>query len=100
MTPQDLQALVDYNYWATHRLLDAVGALTPEQFVRDLGSSFRSVRDTLTHVHDAEWIWLSRLHGSSPTSRLPLDRFQDCAALRAGMGETEAGLRTYVGGSG
>jgi uncharacterized damage-inducible protein DinB len=97
MTPQDLQALVDYNYWATHRLLAAVDALTPEQFVRDLASSFRSVRDTLTHVHDAEWIWLSRLHGSSPASRLPVDRFQDCAALRAGWAETEAGLRTYVG---
>ena len=69
MTPQDLQTLVDYNYWATHRLLIAVDALTPEQFIRDLASSFRSVRDTLTHVHDAEWIWLSRLQGSSPANR-------------------------------
>ena len=98
MTPQDLRTLVDYNYWATHRLLAAVDALTPEHFVRDLASSFRSVRDTLTHVHDAEWIWLSRLHGVSPTSRLPIDRFGDCAALRAGWAETEAGLRTYVDG--
>ena len=96
MTPQDLQALVDFNYWATHRLLAAVDALAPEQFVRDLGSSFRSVRDALSHVHDAEWIWLSRLDGVSPTSRLPLDRFQDCAALRAGWTEIEAGLRSYV----
>ena len=98
MTPHDLQTLVDYNYWATHRLLAAVDALTPEQFVCDLGSSFRSVRDTLSHVHDAEWIWLSRLHGSSPTSRLPLDRFPNCAALRSGWADTEAGLRAYVGG--
>jgi uncharacterized damage-inducible protein DinB len=98
MTAHDLQVLVDYNYWATHRLLTAVDALTPAQFVRDLGSSFPSVRDTLSHVHDAEWIWLSRLHGASPTSRLPLDRFQDCTALRAGWAETEAGLRGYVDG--
>lgn len=96
MTPQDVRTLIDYNYWATHRVLDAVAALTAEQFTRDLGSSFRSVRDTLSHVHGAEWIWLSRLHGESPTSGLPHDRFPDLAATRAAWAETEAGLRAWV----
>ena len=30
MTLDDLNLLVDYNYWARERLLDAVSALTPE----------------------------------------------------------------------
>ncbi len=96
MNPQDVRTLVDYNYWATHRVLDAVAALTPEQFTHDLGSSFRSVRDTLSHVHGAEWIWLSRLHGESPTSGLPHDRFTDVPAVRAAWAGTEAGYRAWA----
>ena len=46
----DLRILVDYHYWARDRVLDASAPLTAEQFTRDLGSSFRSVRDTLTLV--------------------------------------------------
>lgn len=97
MTPQDLVALVDYHYWARDRVLAAVDPLTPDQFLRDLGSSFGSVRDTLSHLHGAEWIWLSRFQGSSPTSGLPHERFADLAAVRAAWGDTEAGLRTFVG---
>ena len=53
MTRIDVQALIDYNYWARDRLLEAVAQLSQEQLMRDLGSSFRSVRDTLTHLHGA-----------------------------------------------
>ncbi len=99
MTPQDARTLVDYNYWATHRVLDAVAALTAEQFTRDLASSFRSVRDTLSHLHGSEWIWLSRLHGESPRTALPHDRFPDLASARAAWAETEAGVRAWVDGA-
>jgi uncharacterized damage-inducible protein DinB len=30
--------------------------LTAEQFTRDLGGSFRAVRDTLAHIFKGEWI--------------------------------------------
>ena len=53
MTLQDAQSLVDYHYWARDRMLDAVEALTPEQYTKDLGSSFKSVRDTLVHTYSA-----------------------------------------------
>jgi uncharacterized damage-inducible protein DinB len=32
--------------------------LSDEQFTRDLGGSFRSVRDTLVHIIAGEWGWL------------------------------------------
>ncbi len=98
MTPQELQTLVDYHYWAIDRMLSAVDPLTAEQFTRDLGSSFRSVRDTLSHLHSAEWVWLSRLEGASPSSGLPHDRFVDLATVRAEWAATEAGMRAVVGG--
>ena len=33
--------LVDFNYWARDRMLDAVAAADAEQYTRDLGNSFR-----------------------------------------------------------
>jgi len=65
MTAEDIRNLFDYNAWANHRSLEAAAALTPEQFTRDLGSSFKSVRDTLAHIAAAEWIWFERFHGLS-----------------------------------
>lgn len=50
MNLEDLRALLDFHYWARDRLLDAVEQLSPEQFTNDMGSSFRSVRDTLVHI--------------------------------------------------
>ena len=45
------------SYWARDRVLDAVAVLTPEQYTRDLGNSFKSIRDTLVHSYSAEWVW-------------------------------------------
>jgi uncharacterized damage-inducible protein DinB len=66
MDLQDLQTLVDYHYWARDRLLDAVERLTPEQFTKDLGNSFSSIRDTLVHLCGADWLWCSRWEGETP----------------------------------
>jgi uncharacterized damage-inducible protein DinB len=100
MTLQDLQTLLDYHYWARDRLLDAVAALSPEQYQRDLGSSFKSVRETVTHVYAAEWAWFERWHGRSPTALLAPDLFADLAALRRGWSELETKMRDYVAGLG
>jgi uncharacterized damage-inducible protein DinB len=67
MRPDYLRTLFAYHRWATERVLAAAESLTAEQFTRDLGSSFPSVRDTLVHMLSAEWIWLQRLEGASPT---------------------------------
>ncbi len=98
MTSTDLAILIDYHYWARDRLLAAVEPLTADEFTRDLGNSFKSVRDTLSHLHAAEWVWLSRLSGTSPSSLLPHDRFADLAAVRAGWADTESGLRAITAG--
>ena len=82
MTRQDLFTLYDYNAWANARSLGAAEPLTPEQFLRDLGSSFPSVRDTLAHVLAAEWIWLRRWLGESPSGLLPAAEFPSVRSLR------------------
>jgi uncharacterized damage-inducible protein DinB len=95
MTRAEVQALLDYNYWARDRLLEAVDRLSPEQFTRDLGSSFRSVRDTLAHLHAAEWIWYRRWVGESPSALLPADRFADNASVASAWRDIEAQIRAY-----
>jgi uncharacterized damage-inducible protein DinB len=100
MNLQDLRTLVDYHYWARDRLLEAIDPLTPEQFTRDLGSSFKSIRDTVAHIYAAEWAWYQRWQGQSPTALLSTDLFPDVAAVRRQWLEHEAKMRAFVDGLG
>jgi uncharacterized damage-inducible protein DinB len=100
MNLQDLRTLLDYHYWARDRLLEAVDPLTPEEFTRDLGSSFKSIRDTVAHIYAAEWAWHQRWQGQSPTALLPTDLFPDVAAVRSQWLELEAKMRAFVDGLG
>jgi len=96
MTAQDLQTMLDYHYWARDRLLDAVATLTQEQYTRDLGSSFKSIRETVTHIYAAEWAWYERWRGRSPTTLLPPDQFPDLLTLRHAWADHEVKMRDFV----
>ena len=92
----DLRTMLDYHYWARDRMLDALDALTPEQFTRDLGSSFKSIRDTVAHTYAAEWAWYMRWQGEPPKALLPAEQFPDVAALRAAWTAHETNVRGFV----
>jgi len=61
-----LKRMVTYTDWANGAILDATAALDQEQLTRDLRSSFPSIRDTLLHIAESDWIWLRRWNGESP----------------------------------
>ena len=96
MTIQDLRTLLDYHYWARDRMLAALAPLTPEEFVRPLGSSFSSIQDTLGHVYSAEWAWHRRWQGDSPKAQLPSETFPDVAAVTAMWAKTESDVRGFL----
>ena len=73
MTKDDIQLLYEYDRWANKRVLQAVAVLSHEQFTRDLGGSFRSVRDTLVHIISGEWIWLAYWNEPSPSAAFTTD---------------------------
>jgi uncharacterized damage-inducible protein DinB len=65
---QEILELYAFHRWANQRILAAASALSPEELTRDLRSSFPSVLATLGHLLGADWIWLQRWKGGSPTS--------------------------------
>jgi len=69
MTIDDIRLLFEYDRWANNRVFLAAGALSAEQFTRDLGGSFRSVRDTLLHILGGEWGWLTYWKAPTQDSR-------------------------------
>jgi len=63
----DVKHLFDYTEWANALALDAATKLSEEDLFRDFSISHRSILGTLVHMAGAEWIWLERWHGNSPT---------------------------------
>lgn len=98
MSPQEIQQLYDYNAWANRRVLCAAEKLTSEQFTKPLQSSFSSVRDTLAHIYGAEWIWLERFHGRSPSALPATNEFADADSLRITWLGHEQKLLAFVYG--
>jgi uncharacterized damage-inducible protein DinB len=98
MDIDDCRLLYDFNAWANQRTLGACSDLAPEQFTRDLGSSFRSLRDTLAHIYGAEWIWLERWHKRIPTSLPTAADFPDFESIRKRLTEMDRALVEYVAG--
>jgi uncharacterized damage-inducible protein DinB len=98
MVPLDtIRELFVYNYWARDRQLEACATLNNDEFLRSLGNSFPSLRDTLAHLLGAEWIWLERWQGRSPEG-LPAADYPTLAALQEAWRPVEQGVRDYLDG--
>jgi uncharacterized damage-inducible protein DinB len=95
MNSEYARQLVDYHYWARDRVLDAVALLDDEQYTRDLGSSFPSVRATVQHTYGAEVVWLRRWQGEAPTT-FPGAMPADVAGLRVDWRAHETQFRAFV----
>jgi uncharacterized damage-inducible protein DinB len=100
MTFEDIWNLLDFHYWARDRMLDALDALTVEQYTKPLGNSFESLRDTVVHIYSAEWIWYLRWTGQPPTGFPAAEDFPDLAAIRAAWTSQEQKTRRFVDGLG
>ena len=98
MSPEEIRSLFEYNAWANRRSLAATQKLTVEQFTKPMGSSFPSVRDTLAHIYGAEWIWLERFQGRSPSALPNVNLFADVRMLRETWAIHEERLLIFIAG--
>jgi uncharacterized damage-inducible protein DinB len=96
MTPKEMTLLYEFNAWANGRMLGAVAAVNQEEFLRPMGSSFGSLRDTTAHIYGAEWVWLERFQGRSPAALPDATEFQEVVTLRDKWAELEARLHKFV----
>ena len=87
---------LDYNYWARDRQLQSCASLSADEFSRQLGGSFPSLRETFAHMVAAEWLWLERWRGNSPKTLIPPDEFPDLDAVTARWHAVEREMRAYL----
>lgn len=66
MTIAEVRHLFAYTEWANARALAAAEKVPPEELLRDVHISHKSILGTLLHVAGADWIWLERWRGNSP----------------------------------
>jgi uncharacterized damage-inducible protein DinB len=92
---KSLADLLDYYYWAQERVFEAAAPLSAEQFTRDLGNSFSSVRDTLVHIHFAECIWYARWTRESMPMPVA-ESFPDLASVRQASRAHEVKMRALL----
>ena len=109
MTKDDIELLCEYDRWANNRVVRSCSALSAEQFTRDLGGSFCSVRNTLLHILAGEWGWLQYWKEASPNAAFleemmarrkvlfDPNAFPDLAAVRQKWEEVEREQIEFIG---
>jgi uncharacterized damage-inducible protein DinB len=55
-----------YNQWANAKLIHLVQTQAPELLNKEIVSSFKSIKKTILHIADAEYIWHVRMTGGTP----------------------------------
>ncbi len=96
-SPERIRELVEHNYWARDRQLEVASTLTTEQFLRPMGNSFSSLRDTLGHLVAVEWIWLERWRGRSARSLQSAEAYSNLDTLIDRWKVVEIEMRGFLG---
>lgn len=96
MNLKSILTLYSYNAWANGRILLVTGLLTDLQFKRQPVAGLGSLRDILVHTLGAQWIWLSRWKGISPSSMPDPHEFPNLDSLRIRWTEIEGETQAFV----
>jgi uncharacterized damage-inducible protein DinB len=91
---ETLRLHIDYTVWASRRVLDAAAALTPDELIRDFGTSDKSVLGTLLHICGGDLVWIERMYGKSLTS-FPTDQLT-LATLQSDWPQVWKRWKTYA----
>jgi uncharacterized damage-inducible protein DinB len=94
-----LRGLYGYHRWANRRLFEVAAGLGAEAAARDMGKhwSFPTLTRMFGHIYGADWLWLERFRGVSPT-KVPVPEFATLDALRSAWDAFEAEQHAYVEG--
>jgi len=102
MRRDELQLFLDYDAWATGRLLTAATGLSAEQFALPAGPGHAPIRATLVHVLDALWSWRVRWQGQAVGAESPPELAEEDSitvdALRSFLETERDAMHAALGG--
>ena len=88
-----------YNAWANKQLYAAASSLSNEEFGRDVGVFFHSMKGTLNHLLIGDRIWMHRFTGEGPQpKRLDETLFDDFTELAVARKAEDRRIVRYVEG--
>jgi uncharacterized damage-inducible protein DinB len=91
------RTLLEYNYWANRRVLEASRQVPAEQYAAPAGLSHGSLRGTLAHILSAEIVWRLRCQeGLSPPALFTEQDFPTFEQLAARWSAEEQAMRTFL----
>ncbi|MDQ2704785.1 MAG: DinB family protein [Pseudomonadota bacterium] len=98
---QHFMMFAAYNAWANGRIYEAASELGKEEFGRDAGAFFKSMRGTLNHLLVTDRIWMKRFtgEGAAPAS-LDTILYVDFAKLRKARQVEDKRIVDWIGSLG
>jgi uncharacterized damage-inducible protein DinB len=93
-----VRGLWDYHWWANRRLFDVAAALGDEATRREVGKPFSvpTLKGMFAHIYGADWVWLERWKGNSPTALPGEAELKTMADLRARWDPFETEQRRFL----
>ena len=92
----DLIALQDYNFWANRLLLESLAPLSHDDYVREMGGGWPSLRATLVHLAGATRAWAERLDGRDATSLPTVGDVPTLADAARMLNEADARISAFL----
>ena len=98
MTQNSILRMFEYNEWAWQRVFPSLAALPNEEYFAERPFFWHSLHGLAVHSFGADWIWLQRCRGVSPSALPTRENVTDLADLRRRWDPVRAGFREYVAG--
>lgn len=96
----DFQHLLRYNDWANQAMLAAAAPLADEGLDRPFEMGMGTLRRTIIHIYNGEWVWMNRWQGNAETPWPDESERVSVAALRDRFERAAAARDAYLRGLG
>ena len=96
MIGKEFSRLYLYDEWATNKLIDAAEKVDPAKLQKDLGTSFGSLHGTLVHIYGAQFVWLGRWKGATPSGLPKVDEISNLAELKTRWQKLRVEFREFL----
>jgi uncharacterized damage-inducible protein DinB len=98
MTSEEAEQLFGYGSWANGLFFRVAEGLTQEKLEAKAAGSFPSIVGTLGHIVGAEWVWLRRWLGESPSGMPGWVAVPSLPELKLKLASVEAERAPFLSG--